>query len=131
MPALAEKIHRRIPFLGSAKTIRAARAYLDFLELGGEMRFDELTPALLKGILDRDHPVLAGLSATYLYRWTRERQLDELDELVPDDIRGEPTGTSSSSRATSSGGGASRCATPRCTCRRRAATGGRWWTRRA
>ncbi|HEV2734245.1 MAG TPA: cysteine peptidase family C39 domain-containing protein, partial [Longimicrobiaceae bacterium] len=26
MPALAEKIHRRIPFLSSAKTIRAARA---------------------------------------------------------------------------------------------------------
>lgn len=92
MPALAEKIHKRIPFLTSAKTIRACQAYLEFLEQGGEMRFDELTPGLLKGILDREHPVLAGLSATYLYRWKRERQLDELDELVPDDVRGEPTG---------------------------------------
>lgn len=92
MDALAEKIHRRIPFLGTAKTIRAARAYLEFLEGGGEMRFDELSPALLKEILDRDHPILAGLSATYLYRWMRERQLDELDEMVPDDVRGEPTG---------------------------------------
>lgn len=92
MDVLAEKIHRRIPHLSSAKEVRAAQAYLDFLELGGELAFDELTPGLLKRILDRDHPVLAGLSATYLYRWKRERQLEELDELVPDDVRGDPTG---------------------------------------
>lgn len=91
MTALADKIRQRIPHLAT-RTERAAWAYLDFLELGGEMRFDELTPALLKEILDRDHPVLAGLSATYLYRWTRERQLEGVDELVPDDVRGEPTG---------------------------------------
>lgn len=92
MVELAEKVHQRIPFLGSSKTIRAARAYLDFMELGGEIGFEELTPGLLRSILDRDHPILAGLSATYLYRWKRERQLEELDELVPDDVRGEPTG---------------------------------------
>jgi hypothetical protein len=89
---LAEKIHARIPYLQTSKTIRAARAYLTFLEKGGELAFDELTPALLKRILDRDHPILAGLSATYLYRWQRERHLEELDELVADDVRGEPTG---------------------------------------
>ncbi|HEX2094483.1 MAG TPA: hypothetical protein VHG28_18910 [Longimicrobiaceae bacterium] len=92
MPALAEKVHARIPYLSTAKTIRAARAYLTFLERGGELCFDELTLGLLKRILDRDHPVLAGLSATYLYRWKRERQLEGVDELVPDDVRGEPTG---------------------------------------
>ena len=91
MPALAEKIHQRIPYLSTAKTVRAAQAYLELLELGGEIRFDELSPSLLKGILDRDHPILAGLSATYLYRWMRERQLEDRDELVPDDVRGEPT----------------------------------------
>ncbi|MBV9773772.1 MAG: C39 family peptidase [Gemmatimonadetes bacterium] len=92
MGELAEKIHRRIPFLTRSKTIAAARAYLDFVERGGEMCFDELTPGLLKSILDRDHPVLAGLSATYLYRMTRERQLDDLDVLVDDDVGGSPTG---------------------------------------
>lgn len=90
--ALAEKVHARIPYLRTAKTVRAAQAYLTFLELGGEMGFDELTPGLLKEILDREHPVLAGLSATYLYRMKRERQLEELDELVVDDVRGDPTG---------------------------------------
>lgn len=92
MDALAEKIHRRIPYLTRSKTIVAAQAYLEFVERGGEMCFDELTPGLLRAILDRDHPVLAGLSATYLYRWKRERQLDGVDELVADDVRGDPTG---------------------------------------
>lgn len=89
--ALAEKIHRRIPHMARAKEIRAARAYLEFLDLGGEIAFEELTPALLKGIIDREHPVLAGLSATYLYRMPREREAAD-GVLVADDVGGEPTG---------------------------------------
>lgn len=89
--ALAEKIHARIPYLTDAKRLRAARAYLEFLSLGGELCFDELTPALLKGILDRDHPVLAGLSATHLYRMPRERWLRG-DLSTADDVRGDPVG---------------------------------------
>jgi hypothetical protein len=88
---LAEKIHARFPYLPDSKRLRAARAYLGFLEMGGELAFDELTPGLLKSIIDREHPVLAGLSATYLYRFKRERQLDD-DRLVEDDVAGEPTG---------------------------------------
>jgi hypothetical protein len=89
--ALAEKIHARFPHLQDGKRLRAARAYLDFLERGGEIHFDELTPALLRQIIDREHPVLAGLSATYLYGFARERQVGE-DQLVVDDVAGEPTG---------------------------------------
>lgn len=92
MAALADKVHARFPFLPSAKALRAARAYLDFLQAGGEVCFDELTPVLLKEILDRDHPVLAGLSATYLYRMPRERHDPETHRLVDDDVRGEATG---------------------------------------
>lgn len=88
---LAEKIHARFPYLPDSKRLGAARAYLDFLEMGGELAFDELTPGLLKSIIDREHPVLAGLSATYLYHFARERQLDD-DRLVEDDVAGEPTG---------------------------------------
>ncbi len=89
---LAEKIHARIPYLDRAKTVRGAQAYLSFLKLGGEIAFDELTPGLLKTILDREHPVLAGLSATYLYRMPRERWVDGADLSVDDDVRGDPTG---------------------------------------
>ena len=46
---------------------------------------------LLKRYLDRDLPVLTGLSATYLYRSMRERE-DSQGRLVHDDLRGTPTG---------------------------------------
>lgn len=91
-PALAEKIRARIPHLKMAKARRSAAAYLDFLELGGEIGFEELTPALLKEILNRDHPILAGLSATHLYSYSRERHDPVTHELIDDDIAGEPTG---------------------------------------
>jgi hypothetical protein len=89
---LREKVVARMPFLTYAKTLRAAQAYRQFLEQGGEIEFDELTPGLLKSILDRNHPVLAGLSATYLYRFTRERWDEESGKPVDDDLRGSPTG---------------------------------------
>jgi hypothetical protein len=89
---LADKIHARFPFLADAKRLRAAQAYLHFLEMGGELCFDELTPGLLRSIIDRDHPVLAGLSATYLYRYSRERWDAMTGRAIDDDVRGEPTG---------------------------------------
>ncbi|HYH82632.1 MAG TPA: hypothetical protein VEX86_22765 [Longimicrobium sp.] len=89
---LREKIHARFPYLKDAQRLRAAGAYIHFLEMGGELSFAELSPALMKGIIDRDHPILAGLSATYLYRHPRERWDPMLDRLVDDDVRGEPTG---------------------------------------
>jgi hypothetical protein len=88
--ALAAKVRARFPHLADRR-LTAARAYLDFLERGGDIRFDELTPGLLKRIIDRDHPVLAGLSATYLYGFPRERQTGD-ERLVADDVGGEPTG---------------------------------------
>ncbi|HEX6558011.1 MAG TPA: hypothetical protein VF021_01070 [Longimicrobiales bacterium] len=89
---LVEKIFARFPYLSDEKRLRAAGAYIRFLEMGGELAFDELRPALLKSIIDRGHPVLAGLSATYLYRFPRERWDAAADGHVADDVRGEPTG---------------------------------------
>jgi hypothetical protein len=89
---LTRKIRARFPYLTDAKRLGAAEAYIRFLERGGELRFDELTPALLKEIIDREHPVLAGLSATYLYRHSRERWDAATGRAMDDDVRGEPTG---------------------------------------
>ena len=61
-------------------------AYLEYLELGGVVHFEELTTHLLTGFLDRGIPVLTGLSATYLYRCARERD-DRYDA-----VGGQPTG---------------------------------------
>jgi hypothetical protein len=89
---LVRKIRARSPYLTDAKRRGAAVAYVRYLEKGGELLFDELTPALLKSIIDRGHPVLAGLSATYLYGFARERWDEINGRLVDDDIAGDPTG---------------------------------------
>lgn len=89
---LKEKILARLSHLTDEKRRRAANAYVTFLELGGELAFDELRHTLLKAIIDRGHPVLAGLSATYLYRSSRERFDAAAKGHIDDDVAGEPTG---------------------------------------
>ncbi len=64
----------------------ATRAYLDFFELGGSLRYEELTADLVRRPLKRGVPILTGLSATYLYGCARERD-DEYDS-----IAGTPAG---------------------------------------
>jgi hypothetical protein len=66
----------------------ATNAYKRFLELGGRLRFADLRPALIRRYLNRDVPILTGLSATYLYQSPRELPETSAD----DDIRGEPSG---------------------------------------
>jgi hypothetical protein len=90
--ALADKLRLRLPHMPEEKSVRAGKAYIDFLTSGGELGFDDLTPRLLKRILDSERPVLAGLSATHLYRMPRERHDPETHELLDDDIAGEPMG---------------------------------------
>ena len=69
----------------------ACLAYARFLDRGGEIRFDDPTPALLRGYFDAGLPVLAGLSATYLYRSKREFSGAD-GRSIFDDLRGKPMG---------------------------------------
>lgn len=57
------------------------QGFLDFLELGGEVQFEDLTTTLIRKYLNRGIPILTGLSSTYLYRTMRER--DATPEEVP------------------------------------------------
>jgi hypothetical protein len=66
----------------------ASQAYIKFLELGGEIHYDELDEKLIKSFLKRSVPVLTGLSATYLYGTARE--IPQFD--IYDSIKGEPAG---------------------------------------
>ena len=68
----------------------STEGYLDFLKLGGELRFEVLSAALIRRYLKRSLPILSGLSATYLYNCAREHS--EGNDLCFDDIRGEPMG---------------------------------------
>ncbi len=87
---LTQKLQAQLAYKPDARLQEATAAYLRFLELGGEIRFEDLTASLIRGILKRDRPILAGLSATYLYRTARERDKD--GSLIFDDLRGEPSG---------------------------------------
>ncbi|MCL4220868.1 MAG: C39 family peptidase [Phycisphaerales bacterium] len=73
---------------GNVKFLTATRAYIEFLELGGEILFEDLTSGLISGHIRAGCPVLVGLSATYLYRASREYGPDD----VEDDVRGLPSG---------------------------------------
>jgi Peptidase_C39 like family len=66
----------------------ASKGYLEFLDLGGEIRFEDLTTALIRKHLNRSIPIVTGLSSTYLYRSAREIG----DKGEEDDVKGEPTG---------------------------------------
>lgn len=70
--------------------LQASKAYLEYLDLGGEVRFRTLSVQLLKDYFSKNIPILTGLSATYLYRSSRERYVNS--EAVYDDIRGTPCG---------------------------------------
>jgi hypothetical protein len=65
----------------------ATRGYDEFLRLGGKLELRDLEPKLLRQQLDRG-PVIAGLSASYLYRAVRDIPETNAD----DDVRGEPVG---------------------------------------
>jgi hypothetical protein len=71
------------------ETLRcASAAYVEFLDRGGRLRFEDLRPRLIRQYLRRAVPLLTGLSATYLY--SEARAFGPGDE--PDDIRGVPSG---------------------------------------
>jgi hypothetical protein len=84
--SIAECLRKQRRAKTSQKLAVATKAYLRFLELGGRLKFQELTRSLIRRTLYRKTPILTGLSATYLYGCAREYR-DEYD-----DIRGEPAG---------------------------------------
>lgn len=85
---LADRLRKQAAAKQKQKLRFATRAYIDFLELGGRLRHQELTPALIRSYLDKEIPILTGLSSTYLYQTMRERARDDR----PDDIHGTPVG---------------------------------------
>jgi len=85
------KLKSQAKFKRAKALNQASNAFQDFLKLGGEIRFNTLDVKTFKEYFDRKTPILTGLSATYLYRSSRERYTSQ-GEAYFDDIRGEPSG---------------------------------------
>lgn len=85
-PDLMDRLKQRIQIKEGKKLRMASEAYLRYLELGGTVRMEDLSPELIFRRLDAGHPILTGLSATYLYQSPRESGVHD------DDIRGDAQG---------------------------------------
>ncbi len=88
---LIEKLKEQLKYKRGKKFEKTTHSYIEFLSLGGEIDFEDLTEDLIKKYLDRRRPILTGLSATYLYDCKRE-YTDEHDKSVYDDLKGYPMG---------------------------------------
>lgn len=85
---LAEKLKKQAVIKNDSKLTFATQGYLEFLEKGGKLLFEDLTIGLIRHFLKKSIPILTGLSSTYLYHAMRENPDDNLDN----DISGTPTG---------------------------------------
>lgn len=83
---ISERLRRQRKVKRGRRMTLSTDAYLEYLELGGELRYEPLTARLVRKLLSAELPILTGLSATYLYDCARERQ-DAYD-----DVGGDPQG---------------------------------------
>ena len=85
---ISERLIKQAEAKHDEKLKYATNGYLEFIKLGGKLRYIDLTTRLLRGIIRRRLPILTGLSSTYLYKMKRD--VDENPQ--GDDIRGYPGG---------------------------------------
>jgi len=85
---LTERLRRQMEVKSSRKLRVASKAYMQFMQLGGEIRFTEISPKLVRRHMRSSIPIIAGLSSTYLYQSAREYG----PRADADDVRGFPTG---------------------------------------
>lgn len=88
---LIDKLKQQMEHKPEAPMIQACNAYTQFLDMGGVVRFQTVSVPLFKHYFNLRVPILTGLSATYLYRCSREYFTEE-GISVYDDVRGSPCG---------------------------------------
>ncbi len=85
---MIDRLDKRIAKRRGRRFREAAQAYREYLVRGGEICMEDLSVELVRRPLDAGAPVIAGVSATYLYR--EKREIPETNQ--PDDVAGEPAG---------------------------------------
>ncbi|MBW2522246.1 MAG: hypothetical protein JRD64_06035 [Deltaproteobacteria bacterium] len=85
---LADRLKKQAAARRDEKLAFATRGYLEFLEKGGKLLFEDLTIGLIRRFLKKSVPILTGLSSTYLYRAARENPETDTE----DADAGFPTG---------------------------------------
>jgi hypothetical protein len=85
---IQDKLLRQANFKDDPRLPAATRGYVEFLDRGGKVKYENLNPNLIRRYLKKGVPLLTGLSATYLYG--SKREFGPKDEY--DDLRGVPSG---------------------------------------
>ncbi len=89
---IAERLQRQRELKKDARqqhvTELVTEGYLEFLEMGGQLRLVDLSRYMIHDLLHQNIPIITGLSSTYLYRAAREYGPND----EPDDVRGFPAG---------------------------------------
>jgi hypothetical protein len=85
---LEERLRSQKAFKNNQRLQLATDAYLDFLEMGGDIRYRDFHAGMIRTYLAHGMPILTGLSATYMYDDAREYA----NSGCYDDVRGEPSG---------------------------------------
>ena len=88
---LIDKLNAQLNVKKGKKHRNASLAYINYLKLGGELLFEDLTPNLLYRFFKQNIPILTGLSATYLYNCSRE-YTNAKEETVYNDLKGYVSG---------------------------------------
>lgn len=88
---IRERLIEQATYKDDSRLQAATTAYVDYLDLGGELCYEDLTKELIADILIHLHPILTGLCATYLYDCARERDVSAA-KCIYDDVHGTVTG---------------------------------------
>lgn len=86
---ICDKLIKQSEFKSDLRLQQGTNGYVEFLSLGGVLRFNDFNHELIYHFLKQKTPVIAGLSATYLYRSARETGNDVC---CFDDLRGSSCG---------------------------------------
>ncbi|MDH3424911.1 MAG: hypothetical protein OEN00_18070, partial [Gemmatimonadota bacterium] len=88
---IATRLRQQLEAKPSKRRLKVStEAHIEYLEAGGSVHFEELSPDLIRRTLSRGLPIMTGLSATYLYGCARELY-DPEGRSTYDAIRGYPT----------------------------------------
>lgn len=85
---LIAKLEQQKQYKKNRKLRTSSEGYIEFLQDGGHLHFEDLTADLLLATLQGGRPVIAGLSSTFLYKSMREDPRSN----ASDDIKGRPSG---------------------------------------
>ena len=85
---MKSRLQERAANTADKKQKLAIRQYIEFIDNGGKLYFQDLTRSLLRRFLRRRIPILTGLNSTYLYRTVRAFG----PTMADDDIRGDVVG---------------------------------------